>query len=116
MPLDDAGEAAAFGGAGDIHQIALGKDLAAHLGTGFPLANVIDLQLAQELELAESAHVTLGRAVHALAFAEADLDGVVAVALGGLDLDDDARGRLDNSYRDGLPALFVELRHADFPP
>src|ERR1700687_5873957 len=106
VPFDDAGEATALSSTGDIHQVALGEDLAAHPGARFPLADVIDLQLAEELELAEATHVTLGRAVHALAFAEADLDGVVSVTFRGLHLDDDTRRRLENRYRDGLSGLF----------
>ena len=42
-----------------------------------------------------------------------ELDGVVALFLLGLLLDNDARPRLDDGYRNDLASLIEDLRHAD---
>ena len=45
--------------------------------------------------------------------AEAELDGAVAVVVGGADLGDDAGPGLDHGHRDDLVVLVPDLGHAE---
>ena len=57
-----------------------------------------------------------GRLPHAalLHATEAQLHGIIAVLLGGLDLDYRTGSDFQNGDTDGLPVVVKDLRHADF--
>src|SRR5688500_1042483 len=118
VTLHHALEALAAAGPDDVHALAIGENRDVHvvarlrrLGTG------LDAYLAADprgrhaglLEVAGGRLVLLGGPVH-----QAELYGLVAVALDGLDLGDHAWARLDHRRRLHGAVGREDLRHPDF--
>jgi hypothetical protein len=112
VALDAAGKAAPLRFGDDIDDVALLEDIGAQPLTDLVIVRVVDADLAQVTEVAQALEVSLHRLCHALALAETELDGVVAVLLFRLDLDDDARASLDDRHATRLTAGRKDLRHA----
>ena len=77
------------------------------------LADLADVALGLGVDLLGVAALGLGGALPLLV-GEAELHGVVAVALLGPDLEHGARAALQDGDRDGGPVGLVDLGHADF--
>src|SRR3990172_6430538 len=112
VALDAAGKALALRSADHVDQLALLEDLRAELLADLVLRRVVHPHLLEVSELPQALHGV----VQALSRPHAELDGVVAVLLLGLDLDDDAGRRVDDSHRPRLAFLREDLRHANLSP
>src|SRR4051794_7006841 len=116
VPLHDTGGALALAGADDVDL----RDALEHLG-GQLLADLVrrGVLRAQLDQVPARRHTRLGEVptlglVHlaGVDLAEAELDGRVAVHLGGAHLGDHARARLDDGHRHDAVVLVEDLGHA----
>ena len=112
VALHDAGESAPFARACDIDPVAWFEDLDANALSDCVLRGLVDLKLAQVAQVALLLEMAAHGLVAAFGCAEAELYGIVAVAIGSLDLRDQAGPGFDHR-RAAHAALWVEhLDHA----
>ena len=107
----------ALADAGDVDALALFEDVGLENVADVEGGAVLEAELMQVLEVAGARLgqvAALGLGELALSdFLEAELDGVVALLVSRLLLDDDAGAGLDNGDRNDLAGLIEDLRHAD---
>ena len=113
-------EATTHAVAAHVHLLASFEITNGDLVAQFEPADVIDAVFAEVAQkfLAGLGEVTLGGFVDQLVarFAEADLNGGIAVCFRCFELGDAARARLDQSDRDGFALLVEELGHTQLLP
>ena len=117
VTLHDTGVALALAGAGDVDVLAGGEQLGAELladlvGRGVTRADLGDVAARGHAGLAEVTGGRLGD-LGAVDLAEADLDGVVAVLLGGADLGHHVGAGRDHGHGDDAVVLVPGLGHAE---
>ncbi len=109
-----AGEALALGDAGHVDQVARLEQVADREDLADRhVIDAVDPELADGGDLGQVLELAGLRLVQPLGDLRADLDGRVAVALGGAQLRDGVR--LDGEHRDGhhRPVVLEDLGHAD---
>ena len=121
VALNNALEAVALADAGDVHAVARGKDVGLQLVAHLVLGAVLQSELLQDLlELGQTclllmADLRLGE----LALGNSlitQLNGLIAILLGGLLLHHSAGAGLDHGHGDHAASFIEDLGHADLLP
>src|SRR5262249_21379394 len=118
MPAHDAREAFALGGTDDVDVVLLLEGVAENLVAGLELVALVRPDFHQRAHrrdtgLLEAAAGGLVRRGVRTRSDQADLDGLVAVLVGGLLLHDEARARLHDRAGNDRPVFLEDLGHPD---
>src|SRR6185503_19550894 len=119
VALDDALEALALAGGDHVDVLAGGEDRGLHLVARLPLLVGLDLELGETTRrghagLLEVALLRLADVARRPLLDQAELHRLVAVAVLGLALHDQAGADLEDGDRDHRPVVAEDLGHADF--
>jgi hypothetical protein len=115
MPFHAAGEASPLGQANGVDSVSRLEQAYIQLLPDFVFGGVVDFDLSQMAKQATRAlQVPPARVVEAFDLLKTELDAIVAVHLGGLDLRHCARSNLNDRDADGIARLSKELGRAYF--
>ena len=118
VALNNALEAVALADAGDVHAVARGKDVGLQLVAHLVLGAVLQSELLQDLlELLDAGLLLVAQlGLGELALGDGlitQLNGLIAILLGGLLLHHSAGAGLDHGHGDHAASFIEDLGHAD---